>query len=68
MTVPGSVFQCSLWTSPKRSRDTNTSMLWRSLSFQMLKVFPWGEEEFVKEYYSVLFLTSGSNNCTYLMG
>lgn len=40
MTAPVSVFQCSLWTSPNSSKDTNTSRLWRSFSFQMLKVFP----------------------------
>lgn len=40
MTVPNSVFQCSLWTSPNSSKETNTSRLWRSFSFQMLKVFP----------------------------
>lgn len=50
MTVPRSVFQCSLWTSPNRSRETNTSRLWRSFSFQTLKVFPCKKHDRIRGY------------------
>lgn len=50
ITVPVSVFHRSVWTDPNRKRDTFTSRLWRSFSFQMLKVFPYKKYKHVHEY------------------
>lgn len=41
MTVPWSVFQCSLWTSPNRKSETHSLRSRRSFSRQILKVLPW---------------------------
>lgn len=41
MTVPWSVFQCSLWTSPNKKSETHWLRSRRSFSRQILKVLPW---------------------------
>lgn len=43
MTVPCSVFQSSLWTSPNKNNDTYRVRSRRSFSRQILNVFPWNK-------------------------